>query len=291
MASRHDSAGTAPQPVPRSIAPTWQRAALWYLLIAAVLVVWLFPVYWIVVTSLKTRDQIINRVPLLVFEATSANYVRIFGELGYGSALVRSLLVAATTTFLSMVIGSLTAYALARLRFRGRDQLSQWFLSLRMMPAIVIVVPYFLLWKQLRLLDTYHGLVLVYLSFSLPFAIWLLQGFFAEVPLSLDEAAAADGCNRLQTLFLVFLPTVRPGLAVTALFVFVFAWNEYLLALMLAAGKFATVPVFLGKLINPYQILWGELAAGSVVALVPLLAVVFLLQRHIVRGLTLGAVR
>jgi multiple sugar transport system permease protein len=262
-----------------------------YVGILGVTALWLFPVYFLVVTSLKTRAQILNPTPSFIFHATFDNYRAVFSKYGFGTPLLNSLIVAGATTVASLVLGSIAAYGLCRLEFKFRDDIAVWVLSLRMMPAVAAVLPYYILFQKTGLTDTRQGLVLVYLTFSLPFAIWLLRGFFADIPVALDEAAQLDGCGRIRTLFQVIIPVTKTGIAVTGIFVFIFAWNELLFALSLTDIRAVTVPVEIGKLVTPGEVLWGELSAGALVAVAPLFIVVFLLQRHIVRGLTLGAVK
>src|SRR5204863_9280167 len=161
-------------------------------------------------------------------------------------------------------------------RLPGREQIALWVLSLRMLPPISVIVPFYLMLNQAHLLDTYAGMLIVYLSFSLPFAIWMLQGFFAEVPRSLAEAAAADGAGPLKVLFKIILPVARSGVVVTAIFTFIFAWNEFLFAFLLTDTRWVTLPVALGKTSTPYQTDWGTLGAGGMVSFLPLVAVVFL---------------
>jgi len=159
------------------------------------------------------------------------------------------------------------------------------------MPPIAIVLPFFIAWQRLGLIDTHLGLILVYVAFNLPFAIWLLRGFLVEVPRDLDEAAMLDGLSHLAILRRIILPVVAPGVAVTAIFTFVFAWNEYLMALVLTSRNATTVPVTVSKFIQAYSILWGDVGASATIEILPVLVVVFLLQRHIMRGITLGAVK
>jgi multiple sugar transport system permease protein len=185
----------------------------------------------------------------------------------------------------------MAAYPLARLRFRGARFLGLWILSLYMMPAVAVAIPFYLFFFKLRLLDTHLAVILAHCSFLVPFGTWLLRGFLAELPRELDEAAALDGCTHLGILTRILLPNAISGVAVTATFVFVFSWNEFLFALMLTQRAAQTVPLALASMILPQATRWGELAAGSVVTLVPLFLAVFLLQRHIVRGMTLGALK
>ena len=262
-----------------------------YVAAIVVVLVWLFPLLWILLTSFKSRPDIFNRIPLFFFQPTLDNYILVLSRPAFTEGLENSIKTAGVTTLLAIAIGTLAAYPLARLQFRGREQLLFWVLSLRMLPTIAIVVPFYLILYKLGLLDTLTGLVAVYLSFSLPFAIWMLVGFFRDLPKELDEAAFIDGCTHWQLLWRIHLPNLRTALAVVAIFTFVFAWNELVLALMLTEVDMKTVPVAIVGMVQPDDIPWGEIAAGSTVTLLPMMIVVFALQRHIVRGLTLGAVR
>jgi len=268
----------------------WPRR-LWILPLLLVVAVWIFPIVWTLLTSVKPKGGLTGLAPTFVFAPTFDNYVELFREKQYGVYLLNSLCVAGGATVLSMIVACLAAYSLSRTQLRGRQQIGMWILSLRMLPPISTVVPFYLILSRSHLLDTYLGLVLVYLSFSLPFAIWMLQGFFAEVPRSIDEAAAADGARPWQILLSFIIPLSRGGIAVTTIFTFVFAWNEFLFAFLLTKEKWVTLPVRLGSTITPFQTDWGFLTAGAIVSFAPLLVVVFLLQREMVRGVSLGAVR
>jgi multiple sugar transport system permease protein len=267
------------------------RGALHYAAAVAVVLVWLFPLLWILLTSFKTRPDIFSRIPLFAFVPTLDNYVAVLSRSEFTEGLINSIKTAGLTTLIAVLVGPLAAYPLARLRFPARDQILFWVLSLRMLPTVAIVVPFYLILYKLGLLDTLPGLVVAYLSFSLPFAIWMLVGFVHDLPKELDDAAFIDGCSHGHLLWLVHFPLLRPALAVIAIFTFVFAWNELVLALMLTEVDAKTVPVAIIGMVQPDNIPWGEIAAGSILTLLPMMAVVFALQRHIVRGLTLGAVR
>ena len=252
---------------------------------------WLFPLLWVVLTSFKTRIQVAERIPAFFFSPTVQNYVNLFVEFEFGRYLVSSTIIGLGTTLGTIVLGSMAAYPLSRLRFKASRFLGLWILSLYMMPAVAVAIPFYLFFFKLRLLDTHLAVTLAHCSFLVPFGTWLLRGFLADLPRELDEAAALDGCGHPGILIRVLLPNIRSGLAVTAIFVFVFSWNEFLFALMLTQRAAQTVPLALASMVLPQATRWGELAAGSVVTLVPLFLAVFLLQRHIVRGMTLGALR
>ena len=258
---------------------------------AGVVLLWLFPVYWVVLTSFKPIVEINSAIPSFVFEPTLENYRDLFAKFEFAGVLLNSIIVTVATCIVVVWLGVMAAYALARLKVPGEKHLALWILSLRFLPPTAVAIPFYIQWQDLNLLDTHVGLIVVYVAFNLPFAIWLLRGFLADVPVELEEAALLDGLSRLQILWRVVVPVILPGLASTSIFIFVFTWNEYLMALMLTSMNAVTVPVTISKFVMPYTILWGDLSAAVVIQLVPMLAVVFLLQRHIVRGMTLGAVK
>jgi len=263
----------------------------WYVPVLLILIVEVFPIVWTAITSLKPESELVKLSPSFVFDPTFDNYISLFRDKRFGFYLRNSILIAGGATIASMLLAGLAAYSLSRARIRGREQIGMWILSLRMLPPIAVIVPFYLLLNDARLLDSYGGLLLVYMSFSLPFAIWMLQGFFSEVPRNLDEAAAADGAGPLKILFRIVVPMSKAGIAVTAIFTFVFAWNEFLFAFLLTRTQWPTVPTRLGLTSTPFQTDYGFLTAGGIVAVLPLVVIVFLLQREMVRGMTFGAVR
>jgi multiple sugar transport system permease protein len=267
------------------------RGGIVVALIAGVVLLWLFPIYWIVLTSFKTPRIINEKVPVFWFTPTMENYEHLFGDINFGRPLLNSMIVTSATTVIVIVLGLLAAYALGRMDVPGGKHIALWMLSLRFMPPIAIVLPFFIAWQRTGLIDTYLGLILVYVAFNLPFAIWMLRGFLVEVPRDLDEAAMLDGLGHIAILRRIIFPVIAPGVAVTAIFTFVFAFNEYLMALVLTSRNASTVPVTVSKFIQPYTILWGDVGASATIQLLPILVVVFLLQRHIMRGITLGAVK
>ncbi len=261
-------------------------------LIVLIVFVWLFPVYWIIMTSLKTRSDIIRATPVFFFKPTLENYQTIFGSTYQFARIVEnSYFIATMTTLVVMLMAVPAAYSLARFRTTAARRLALWILSLRMLPPIAAVIPYYVLTTKVGELDSYSAMVVVYGALGLPLAIWLLRGFFTDLPEELDQAARLDGYGYMGVLRRIILPLGAPSIAVTAILTFVFTWNEFLLALLLTDTKAVTVPVQISKMILAYQVLWGELSAAGVIALIPLVVVVFALQRYIVRGLTLGAVK
>jgi multiple sugar transport system permease protein len=267
------------------------RDRLLYVPIGLILLIWIFPILWTALTSLKSPGGLTGLTPKFIFAPTIDNYTALFTDQQYGTFLRNSLFVAGGATILAMLISILAAYTLSRARIRGREQIGIWILSLRMLPPIVVIVPFYLIFNEADLLDTYQGLILVYMSFSLPFAIWLLTGFFAEVPTTLDQAAAADGAKPAKILFRIVVPNSRAGIAVTAMLTFVFAWNEFLFAFLLTQKDWVTLPVKLGSTTTPFQTDYGTLTAGGMLSFLPLIIIVFFMQREMVRGMSFGAVR
>ena len=260
-------------------------------LLGGFVLLWLFPIYWIVLTSFKTPLIINEKTPVFFFTPTAENYRHLFTEFNFARPLWNSLVVTSISTIVVIILALLAAYALARMDVPGGKNIAVWMLSLRFMPPIAIVIPFFIAWQRLGIIDTHLGLILVYVSFNLPFAVWMLRGFLVEVPRDLDEAAMLDGLGHIAILRRIIFPVIAPGVAVTAIFTFVFAFNEYLMALVLTSRNASTVPVTVAKFIQPYSILWGDVGAAATIQLVPILIVVFLLQRHIMRGISLGAVK
>ncbi len=266
------------------------------------LVVWtVLPFFWILITSLKEPRDMLSVPPTLVFRPTAENYEAIFigRQRGlYASArpdfprfFVNSVIISSGAVALSVVAGVLAAYALARYTFPLKEGLAFLFLSFRFAPFITFLIPLYILYQRLGLYNTYPGLILAYQLITLPFTIWMLRSFFMEIPLEVEEAAKIDGCSWWGVLTRVILPLSLPGVAVTVILGFMFSWNAFNYPLMLAGRQ--TFPVTVGAIqfISYEQVLWGQMAAASLVAVVPQLLLSLLVQKYIVRGLTMGAVR
>jgi len=274
-----------------------QKAYKWfrYVLLVPALLFALAPVYWMLTISLKSEvDQFATPPPWFVFTPTLDHYYDAFVTRGFGEYLLNSAIVSVSSTICALVIGTLAAYALTRfeLPWRLNRHLSLWILSTRMFPAIVTAVPLFLMMRDLRLLNTRASLIIVYTAFNLPFVVWMMRGFFADLPRDLEEAALVDGDSRLGALVRVVLPLVAPGLAATAVFCLIISWNEFLFALVLTQTDAAmTLPVGIAGRVTQYEIKWGVMSAAASVALVPILVFALALQKYLVRGLSLGAVK
>ena len=255
----------------------------------------LAPVYWMLTISLKSEaDHFASPPKWFTFSPTLAHYQDAFVARSFGQYLLTSAIVALLSTGFALLIGTLAAYALARfeMRFRLNRRLSLWILSTRMFPPIVTIVPLFLMMREVRLINTIASLVIVYTAFNLPCVVWMMRGFFNEVPREMEEAAMVDGDSRLGALFRVILPLVKPGLAATAVFCLIMSWNEFLFALVLTQTEAAmTLPIGIAGRVTQYEIKWGVMSAAGVVAMLPILIFALSMQRYLVRGLSLGAVK
>jgi ABC-type glycerol-3-phosphate transport system permease component len=260
--------------------------------VAAALAFALFPVYWIVLTALRPRGEIFSHpVHLLPSGLTLDNLKTVWFGNGTSQPVLpflgTSLTVAGISTVLSTALGTACAYAMARHRAGGRA-FAMWILSQRFLPAVALIVPLFILFRKFALFDTYTGLILLYTTVQLPLAVWLLLGFVQGLPAELEEAALVDGAGRFGAFFRVALPLLRPGIAVTLMFVFLFSWNEFLFAYQLAGDEVATVTVYLPRLRSAIAELYGEIAAASLLSVLPGIAFAWVLQRSLVQGLTMG---
>lgn len=253
--------------------------------------VYLAPIYWITLTSVKPMSEINSKTPVWFFEPTSDHYIEAFERFEFGKALFNSSVIVFSATLITMILALLSAYALARMKLRGADVLSLFILSLRFMPGVVIAMPYYLMFLKAGMIDSHIGMIIVYVGYGLPFAVWILRGFLIDLPKDIEEAARLDGLGWLAVIRRIILPLSGPGIAVTTIFTFVFNWNEYLFALYLTQADAVTLPIQIAKMIDAYTVLWGTISASVVMQLVPMIIVVFLLQRHMIRGLALGAVK
>jgi multiple sugar transport system permease protein len=271
-----------------------QRITAWFLngsiLVFTALV--LFPFYWLLVSSLETQDQLFRIPALLVPTApTLDNFDRLFHS-SFPHWFQNSAVVASSTTVLALTFAALAAYSFSRFPFAGSRKLSTMFLFVQLFPVAVVVIPLFILWTNLKLTNTYWSLIVTYLVFGLPISTWLLIGFFNAVPVELEEAAMIDGSSRLGALWRVTLPLCLPGLAATAIYIYLLAWNEFFFALtFMNSTDMRTIPVGLSSFFAEHSVDWGLVMAGSVVASLPVVILFGLLSRYFVQGLTSGAVK
>ena len=258
----------------------------------ALLLVWVLPLIWAFIVSLKSEREVLAYPPSVVFEPTFVNYVdALFGDFSIVDSLLTSALVSTATTVLTIVLAVPAAYAFARLRLPGKRSLGFYTLATQMVPPVGLVIPYFLILNRFGWLDTYHGMIIVYLTFSLPFAIWLMVSYMEDIPWEMEEAAFLDKASRLQTLWHIVIPQVRGGIAVTIIFIFLNAWNEFLFAVQLGGNTVRPVTVAMYNFISVEQTLWAKLSAAALVAMLPVVIIGMVAQKQIVKGLTVGAVK
>jgi multiple sugar transport system permease protein len=260
-------------------------------LISAILFISAAPYLWLVVTSLKVRADIFAIPPVWVFRPTLESYRVVFIEKGFLFTLKNSVIVALGTTGLSLAVGVPAAYSFSRYKLAGGSSLTFLILFTYMCPPIVLAVPFFILFKTLGLFDTPLALIIAYTTFNLAFVVWIMKGFFDEVPKSIDQSALVDGCTPFRAFKDIVLPLVAPGMAATSIFCFLASWNEFLYALVLTAHNSKTLPVALPGLVTVRGTFWNEIGAVGVTITILALIFAFIVQKHLVRGLTFGAVK
>ena len=272
--------------------PNRLRVAVLSLVGAVFLAIWAIPVFLAVITSIKDEKEVLAYPPSLVFSPTLKNFHAVlFGPTNISGDLLTSMIVALATTVLTILLAVPAAYAFARLKLRGKKALGFYVLATQLVPPIGLIIPYFLILNRIGWMDSYKGLVLIYLTFSLPFAIWLLVSYFEDIPREMEEAALIDRASRWQAFWHVVLPQARGAIAVTVIFVFLNAWNEFLFAVVLGGANVRPVTVSMYNYINTEQTQWAQLAAAALMAMLPVIVLGLLAQKHIVNGLTAGAVK
>lgn len=261
--------------------------------VAALLATLLFiaPILWMISTALKTGNQAFSATPQFLFTPTLENFAHVFASSSFGGALMTSAFTASVSTMLALILGAGIAYPLARRSGATQRQIAFWVLSLRILPPIVVIIPLFLLFRSIGLTGSLWSLILLYTYMNLPLTVWLLRGFFADLPLEIEEAAYVDGASRLRTFFGVTLPLAMPGVISTALLAFIFAWNEFLFANVLTGASTRTAPVSLTEYVNPVSVEWNNIMAAGTLVVLPVWIFALGVQRYLVRGMTMGAVK
>jgi multiple sugar transport system permease protein len=270
--------------------PASARSLMWTGGVVAYAAIVLFPIFWMAAMMVMPNDAMFARPTIWLFTPTLEHFSYVF-ELGFFWNLLTSFILCLVSTALVIVIGTPAAYAFARFEMKFKDDLFLFILATRMAPPVCLVIPFYLIFAKVGLLDTFTGLTLAYMTFNLSFYVWVLRSFCRDLPVELEEAAALEGWSRIQIFRQVVFPLLRNGIVATAVLCFIFAWNEFLFAFMLGGESVQTLPVSIPKLITSQGVRWGEMAVVGITALLPVLTAVFVLQRHIVRGLTLGAVK
>lgn len=269
--------------------PRQLRRAVHLLFLAAFLLFTLFPFFWMVASSLKDQTDLLASPPVWTFTPTLAHYAEIWQDDEVSGAIINSLIVASSTTLLAVLLGTPAAYSLARFQFRGKKDLWFWFISNRMISPIVLALPVYLLAQRAGLLDTHLVLILIYLSFCLPIVVWICTDQFRSIPGDIEQAARLDNANHWDIFWRIYLPLGLPGIAVSAIFSFIFSWNELLYALVLTRSEARTAPVIATSYMSGYELPWGKIMATGTVIVLPVTFFALLVSRHMVRGLTMGA--
>lgn len=260
--------------------------------ILTVLAMFTFPIYWLITMAFKQNVQITAWPPQFVFAPTLDNFNYIFTtSTPYLRYLLNSLIVAFATTVLTVAVGGLASYSLSRFRFRGRGLFMFWILSARILPPVAIGIPFYLIIRDLGLLDSYVAVVLAHAAFILPMGVWIMTAFFETIPIDIEQAAKVDGASPLQAFMFITLPVSSPGVGAAAILAFIFSWNEFFYSLVLTGSGTRTMTVALAGFQGAMQLEWGQMAAAAVLTVLPLFLFVFLTQRLLVSGLTGGALK
>lgn len=265
---------------------------LTYLGLAALIVVFLFPIVWILGISFKERAQIFTSPPLFLWAPTLANYQAVLGREVFFPALWNSIVTSVSAVLTSLIVGAPAAYAMARVRFRGRTVIYYALLIMRMLPPIAVLIPMFMLFDALGLKNTTTSLVLAYTTFSLPLVVWVMRSFFEDLPLEVEESSTMDGASRWQTFFYIVLPLSRPGLVAISILCLLLAWNDFMFAAVLTNNATQTLPVLLASYSTADSgVDWGQMAAAGMLVVAPVLIISIFAQRHLVAGLSAGAMK
>jgi multiple sugar transport system permease protein len=262
-----------------------------YLVVGVALVLSIFPILYLLITSFKPAELTFALPPVWIFKPTLQNYLDVFAGGTFTKYFLNSLVIALVSTAVALILGSFAGYGFARFQFRGALWVRLSSLIPQMLPPITIIVPLYVLFNSMKLIDTRWALIISYLTFTIPLSIWMMTGFFTDVPGELEESAMIDGCSRLGAFFRVSLPLVAPGWAATAILSFIYCWNEFLYAVILTGRDARTLPVTITSFMTNKAILWGRIAASGSLVLVPVLVFALLAQRYLVRGLSRGAIK
>ncbi len=261
------------------------------IIVWALVIIYLVPTLWFFLTSFKTRVDAFAMPPKLFFDPIIKNYIVILQDTSFLRYYMNSVIIAISTCGLSLVIGVPAAYAFSSFDFKKKEDLAFWVLSTRMAPPILVILPFYLFFKEIHLLNTRIAMIIVYTTFNLAFVVWMMKGYFDSMPKDLEEAARIDGATRLHALVRIIIPMSAPGLAASMVFAFIMSWNEYFYALILSGSRSQTVPVAINAFITLVGIRWGQVAAAGTLILIPVILFGVIVRRYIVSGLTMGAIK
>lgn len=267
-------------------------SAVKFILFVSMILIWVFPVIWVILTSFKSRTDIFTLPPKIFFSPLFEHYIEAFvrsSDITHGT--FNSILVATATTIITLLVAVPAGYAFSRVAFRFRSQLSFFSLMTQMAPPMGMIIPYFFILSRTDMLDSYTGLIAIHMTLTVPFSIWLMITYFQDIPVSLEESAAIDGASPFTTFFRVVLPTAWGGVGVTAIFAFIESWNEFLYAVVLTGSHTKTVPVAIFSFLTTEESLWGPFTATGVTIMAPVILVALFAQRQMIKGMTLGATK
>lgn len=257
----------------------------------AVFLLWtIFPIYWMLSSALKIEVKMFTIPPAWFFKPSFQNFQNLQRAFGIGKYIKNSLIAAGSSTLIAIVFGSMAGYGLSRGKIPGKKHIAFWMITTRMAPIVGVIVPLYILFKTFGLVGKLPALIIAYTTFNLPFAVWLMKAFFDDLPREMEEAAQVDGCSKIRAFFVVSLPLVKPGLVAVATLCFMFAWNDYGFAVVFTSGLTQTLPVATARLMTEYGIIWGQVMTLGTILLSPVLVIGILIRKHLVRGLTFGAV-
>ena len=265
--------------------------ALLFSVVIAYVVIMLLPYLWLLLTSFKYRVDAFSIPPKVFFKPTLDNYKVAFIDKGFLLNVKNSLIVTTFTTFFSLILGLPSAYAFSRFPFKGDKFLYYYLLGTRFTPIIVLALPLYLIMNKIGLTNSYTGIIIAHTAFNLAFVVWMMKGFFDTIPLEVDEAARVDGCSWFEVLLKIALPLTKSGIAATAVFCAINSWNEFMMALVLSGRNTYTLPVAIPGLLTPQGTYWGQIAAVGSVITIPVLIFAILVQKHMVKGMTMGAIK
>jgi multiple sugar transport system permease protein len=266
--------------------------AVKYTVFILMILIWAFPVLWVILTSFKVRTDIFTLPPKIFFNPTVEHYIEAFirsSDIAFG--IFNSIIIATVTTLLTLLVAVPAGYAFSRVKFKFRSQLSFFALISQMAPPIGLIIPYFFILSRTGMLDSYIGLIAIHMTLTVPFSIWLMITYFQDLPISLEESAAIDGASPFTTFLRVVLPTAWGGVGVTAIFAFIESWNEFLYAVVLTGSRTKTVPVAIFSFLTTEESLWGPFTATGVTIMAPVIFVALFAQRQMIKGMTLGATK
>lgn len=249
-----------------------------------------FPLVWMTMTAFKTRVDFLSWPPKFIFTPTIENFLEVLKSEDFLAAYKNSIIVGTMTVILGLLLGVPASYGIARFNFKRKKDLAFWILSTKFAPPVIVLIPFFILYSKLKLNDTYLGMILIYLVINLPMIIWVMYGFFKEVPLDIEEAAVVDGAKPLYAFIKIVLPIVAPGIVATAILCLIFTWNELVFGMILN-GKLRLLPLAIYNNISYEEIAWGTLCASGMTAVIPVSIFTIIIQKRLVSGLTFGAVR